>query len=189
LVTAGDEARSRLERDLHDGAQQRLIGITLGLRMLQSQTPAGTRDLNAADDEMRAAIGDLRLLARGLYPAVLRESGLHAALVALSERRLVRVHDVPSVRFSRVVEATAYLLVLRASAAAPVTVTATAGESLVITVLLDDHDDQPPDLGEVQDRANALDGCLTESPTPTGRRIVLTLPGRPEEDGTNSPRG
>ena len=86
-------------------------------------------------------------------------------------------------------EATAYLLVLRACAAAPVTVTATTGDSLVVTVLLEDHGDGPLDLGEVQDRATALDGCLTESPTPTGTRIVLTLPRTPAEDGTNSPRG
>jgi signal transduction histidine kinase len=176
LVTAGDEARSLLERDLHDGAQQRLIGIALGLRMLRSMPALGKSELDAADNEMRAAIDDLRVLARGLYPAVLRESGLRAALIALSERRLVRVHDVPTTRFPPEVEATAYLLVLRTSAAAPVTVnTATTGAALTVTAVLDDHA-EGLDLGEVRDRAIALEGRLTQTSTHAGTQVALTLP-------------
>lgn len=182
LVTAGDEARSRLERDLHDGAQQRLIGISMGLRLLQNRTPTAAVDLDTAEAELRAAIDDLHLLARGLYPAVLRESGLRAALIALSERRLVRVHDVPAVRFSAVVEATAYLLALRASATGPVTVTASTTEAALVVTVLTDGSGGLPDLGEVRDRATALDGNVATAPTTHGSRIVLTLPMTAAED-------
>ena len=182
LVSAGDQARSQLERDLHDGAQQRLIGITLGLRMLRSQSPAAADLLDAADDDMRAAITDLRILARGLYPATLRESGLRAALHALSESRLLRVRDVSNVRHPAALEATAYLLVLRSTAVAPTTVTAVEHDaSLVVTVVLD-GDSRALDLSEIRDRATALDGELTGTPMEGGTRIVLTLPLETGED-------
>ena len=182
LVSAGDEARSQLERDLHDGAQQRLIGIALGLRMLRSPAPSDAATLADAEDEMRAAISDLRLLARGLYPAILREWGLRAALISLSESRHLRIRDLPSDRYPAVVEATAYLLALRSSAIAPTTVTAATDDSaLVVTVTLD-GDGRSLDISEIRDRATALDGQLTVSPAQTRTHLVLTLPLKRAED-------
>jgi len=87
IVAEGDEGRRRLERDLHDGAQQRLVGLSLGFRLLRSQVSASIPELEAADNEIQQAIAELRQLARGLYPVVLRDQGLAVALYALSSEQ------------------------------------------------------------------------------------------------------
>jgi len=127
---------------------------------------------------VQAAVNDLRLLARGLYPAVLRESGLEAALIALAERRLVRIREIPTRRFPAAIEATAYLLVVRASAGSPVTVSVqNLGTELRMLVAVDGD---APDLTDVRDRTTALDGTLTSSSTECGEEVVLSLPVEPQ---------
>jgi PAS domain S-box-containing protein len=90
IVEAADQARRKLERNLHDGAQQRLVALSLALRMAQAQVKsnpeAADQLLTAASDELAQALEELRELARGIHPAVLIDRGLPAALEALARR-------------------------------------------------------------------------------------------------------
>ena len=90
IVKAGDEARRRLERNLHDGAQQRLVALSLSLRLAQTKVgtdpPAAETVPGAAREELAAALDELRELARGIHPAVLTDRGLAAAIEALAAR-------------------------------------------------------------------------------------------------------
>jgi signal transduction histidine kinase len=118
LVETGDEERRRLERDLHDGAQQRLVGIALGVRLLAVRS-GDSAALREAMDELHAAIDELRALARGLSPLVLTQAGLATAVRALAESRDLRLVEAPDRRFPGVVESTAYLVVDRATVSSP----------------------------------------------------------------------
>jgi signal transduction histidine kinase len=117
LLEAGLQERRRLERDLHDGAQQRLVSLSLQLGLLAGRLdgdPAGARELlDGARAEARAALEDLRELARGIHPAVLTDRGLAAALDALADRAPlpVEVEEVPDERLPGAVEAAAYFVV------------------------------------------------------------------------------
>ena len=120
IVKAADAARRRLERDLHDGAQQRLVELALDLRMARARLDHDPREarelLDAALDDLAAATAELRELARGIHPAALTEGGLKPALEALVARSSVptRLVAVPEARFSAAVEATAYFTVAEA---------------------------------------------------------------------------
>ena len=118
IVTTGDAERRRLERDLHDGAQQRLVGISLALRLARAQSGAGadpnlTALLDQADGRLRAAIGELRELAHGIYPAALADDGLAAAVEALAEHASIplTIIHMPQQRLPGPVEATAYFVI------------------------------------------------------------------------------
>jgi PAS domain S-box-containing protein len=117
IVRAGDEERRRLERNLHDGAQQRLVTLSLALRMAQARIendPDGTKALlGSASDELAQALEELRELARGLHPAILSDRGLRPALEALVARAPVRVEmeEVCPDRLPPEVEAAAYYVV------------------------------------------------------------------------------
>ena len=106
IVEAADEARRKLERDLHDGAQQRLVELALDLRMARSRLddePARASELlDAALGDLDAATRELRELARGIHPAALTEGGLRPALEALAARSSIpaRLVAVPDARFS-----------------------------------------------------------------------------------------
>jgi signal transduction histidine kinase len=90
ILAAGDAERRRIERDLHDGAQQRLVALGLALRLAQNEADGEHRELlSQAADELAAAIRDLRELAHGIHPSVLTESGLLAALESLVDRTAV----------------------------------------------------------------------------------------------------
>ncbi|MET0972203.1 MAG: GAF domain-containing protein [Thermoleophilaceae bacterium] len=94
IVEAADAARQRIERDLHDGAQQRLVSLALNLRILQSNLDGDTdaaRELEAARSELEQTLGELRDLARGIHPSVLTDRGLEAALSGLVGRSPVPV--------------------------------------------------------------------------------------------------
>ncbi|MFG1625284.1 histidine kinase [Kribbella sp. NPDC049227] len=175
VVAAGDEERRRLERDLHDGAQQRLIGLSLALRLARTRLPSGATELDAADTELRETIADLRTLAHGLSPVMLKEDGLPAALRALSETVDIRVDALPARRLPDVLETTAYLLAAELARQAPASVTGTVTDGW-FTFDLQVHGDHL-DLGELPDRINTLDGRLELSPGPDGTtRVVLRLP-------------
>jgi len=118
IVTTGDAERRRLERDLHDGAQQRLVGLSLALRLARAQPGAGadpnlTTVLDQADERLRAAIGELRELAHGIYPAALADDGLAAAVEALAEHTAVplTIIHMPQERLPGPVETAAYFLI------------------------------------------------------------------------------
>jgi signal transduction histidine kinase len=116
IVEAGDRERRRVERNLHDGAQQRLLAISLQLAMLRERVDAGESVAGALGEvsaELQRAIGELRELARGIHPAILTEEGLPAAIESLADRALVPVRlrcDLDG-RFAEPVEATAYFVV------------------------------------------------------------------------------
>ena len=117
IVQAGDAERQRLERNLHDGAQQRFISLALGLRLAQSQLttdPAAAADLLAqAREELALGLEELRELARGIHPAVLTDRGLAAAVDALAARATlpVELNGLPSERLPEPIEAAAYYVV------------------------------------------------------------------------------
>ena len=118
IVAAGDTERKRIERDLHDGAQQRLVALTLALRLARTRLgddadPSVKLSLEQASDEAKAALAELRELARGIHPQILTEAGLHAAVESLAVRTpaIVSVEMDPDARFTPAVEATAYFVV------------------------------------------------------------------------------
>jgi signal transduction histidine kinase len=195
IVTAGDDERRRLERDLHDGAQQRLLGLGLALQLARAQLGPeanGTVELLAeADAELRAALDELRELARGIHPAVLTEQGLGAALQTLAERSPVPVTiaEIPKARLPAAAEAAAYFLV--SEALANVAKYARASRVRVTVVRLDgrvlvDVDDDgiggaDPSRGSglrgLSDRVQALDGELeVESPPGRGTHVHAEIP-------------
>jgi PAS domain S-box-containing protein len=123
LVKAGDEQRRRLERNLHDGAQQRFVSVVLKLRLARARLashPDATADLlDDASRELDTGLQELREIARGLHPAILGEQGLRQALQALAERLPVAVDidadaDADAERLPEHIEATAYYIVSEA---------------------------------------------------------------------------
>src|SRR5205814_3955393 len=117
IVQTGDEARRRLERNLHDGAQQQLVSVSLALRLVERMFEANPSTarvvLHEASNELADAMQELRELARGLHPALLSELGLGPALDALSARSPfpVEITDVPEDRLPGSVEAAIYYVV------------------------------------------------------------------------------
>jgi signal transduction histidine kinase len=120
MLRIGLEERRRLERDLHDGAQQRLVSTALSLRLARERLrdkPDSAEDLlSSAGDELDAALEELRELARGIHPAVLSDRGLATALETLAHRAPVpvEVDSVPSERLPEAVELAAYFVVAEA---------------------------------------------------------------------------
>jgi signal transduction histidine kinase len=178
IVQTGDSERRRLERDLHDGAQQRLLALSYDLRLARAQAQAdGDRHtgslLTQATDQAQAALGELRDLAHGIYPAILAEAGLTPALATLAEEAPLPVEIVAATdaRYPAAVETAAYLLVAEAlddaagrdASHATVSVMQDGGR-LMVTV----HDDgtaRTAAMVELADRVGALDGQLTVEPT------------------------
>jgi signal transduction histidine kinase len=165
LVATADVERRHLERDLHDGAQQRLLTLSIAVRLARRQLgggdPALERELAAAEDELGVALAELRELAHGLFPMVLTNEGLGAALEVLAERtpRLV-TGTLPDSRFSAPVESAAYFVVseaLRRWATGDVIVDARRdGGQLVIEVRAEAEVTGEPTA--IEDRVGALGG-------------------------------
>jgi signal transduction histidine kinase len=185
LVEAGDAERRRLERDLHDGAQQRLISLALSLRLtaLRSEGESGSRQrLDEAEAQVKAALDDLREIAHGLYPNALADEGLAAALETLAEAHPIRITlgSLPGGRFDPPVESAAYFVVAETlnrsyqSRLATVHATQTNGR-LVVDI---ETDAQPPlDLTDLEDRVGTLSGQLVVERLRTGgTRIHAEVP-------------
>jgi signal transduction histidine kinase len=195
LVAAQDTQRRRTERDLHDGAQQRLLELALTLtvaRQHADQLGDGptVSTIAAAELQLRAALSELRDLARGLHPAILTDRGLVAALESLAERAplAVTVAASPLGRLSTTCETTAYFVAAEALANI-VKHAGAASASIVVTVqgtclrlVVDDDgcggaDPSRPGLRGLADRVGALDGRLeVVSPAGSGTRLVAELP-------------
>src|SRR5262249_46814096 len=116
IVEAGDTARRKLERDLHDGAQQRLVSLSVVLRVVENQLEPQSPPaqlLERARDELNASLEELRNIARGIHPAILTDHGLHAALESLAARTPVQVKlDIRlDTRPPEAVEVAAYYLI------------------------------------------------------------------------------
>jgi PAS domain S-box-containing protein len=172
IVAAGDAERRRLERNLHDGAQQRLVSLALMLRLAARRHP-DDGDLSRAGEELTAALAELRELARGIHPAVLTERGLEPAVRAVADRAPLPVELTVSLGPSRLpgpVEAAAYYVVSEALA----NVAKYAGASVVRITL--DHADGSG-LRGLADRVEALNGHLTiDSPLGAGTTLTANLP-------------
>jgi PAS domain S-box-containing protein len=195
IVDASDAERRRLERNLHDGAQQRLVTLALTLRLAQvrvADDPQEARKLlGRAREELSLALGELRELANGLHPAVLSERGLEPALDALAARVPipVEVADVPAERLPESVEVAAYYLVSEAltnvvkyAQASSATVAVSRANGRAIVEVADDGVGGAvvgagSGLRGLADRIGALAGELTvESPRGGGTRIRAEIP-------------
>ena len=195
IVQAGDAARRRLERDLHDGAQQRLVTLSLALGLARSRAagidPELVALIESAGKEAQEALVELRELARGNHPAVLTESGLAGAIQALVERSPVAttIVAVPAGRFPAAIEATAYFVVSEALAnvakhalagSARVTIRQLPGW-LLVEVSDDGAGGARPDGGSglrgLADRLASVGGTLRIDSEPgCGTRLKADLP-------------
>jgi PAS domain S-box-containing protein len=198
ILASADAARRRISRDLHDGAQQRLVHVLMTLRSAVGRVGDGAGDTKAllarAGDEVQEAIREMRDLVAGVHPAILTDRGLRAAVQALTARSAVDVEvDVPPDRWPTAIEACAYFVISEALANvakhAP-----TAGEVLVrvraddgrlsIEVRDDGDGGADPDAGGgirgLEDRVSALGGRLAVADArrraPRGTRLMASLP-------------
>jgi signal transduction histidine kinase len=185
IVEAGDAERRRLEHDLHDGAQQQLVGLSLSLRLLRSRLPAdadprlATR-LAAAAVDLQGAIAGLRELAHGIFPAVLADGGLRSAVGALAEDTSVaiRVEGMPAERYAPVVESAAYMLVAETAAAATggLVVRASRCDATLVLEIEAGGVGERLDFAELEDRVGATDGRLTVARSSGRVRIRAEFP-------------
>ena len=194
IVEAGDRERRRVERNLHDGAQQRLVTLSLSLAMLRDRAgvdPDTAHSVAEIAVELRLAITELRELARGIHPAILSEEGLEAAVRSLTERATVpvRIHADLDGRLSEAVEATAYFVVSEsltniskyANAAGAEIQLTQRDRRLTISVIDDGVGGAEPSRGSgllgLRDRVAALGGTLEiSSPPGVGTRIYADIP-------------
>jgi PAS domain S-box-containing protein len=195
IIEAADAARRKIERDLHDGAQQRLVSMSLDVRLAHrvvAQDPSAAGPLlERLGEELQSASAELRELARGIHPAVLTERGLGPAVEALATRAPIPVElvDVPGERLAPVTEATAYFTVSEAltnvakyAQATHATVRlACENGHLVVEVRDDGVGGASPDSGSglsgLADRVGAADGTLSvDSPLGEGTLIRAVLP-------------
>jgi signal transduction histidine kinase len=192
IVEAADAARRRLERDLHDGAQQQLVGLALELRLLGRRVePALQPAVDELGERLSTALTELRELARGIHPAILTARGLAPALTALADRVPVPVEQDVSVqeRLPAAVEAAAYFLVAEAltnvakyaRASSVHVVVRRAGSAVLVTVSDDGVGGAEVGGGSglrgLQDRVAAVDGTLEiDSPPGGGTRLHAVLP-------------
>jgi signal transduction histidine kinase len=197
IVEAGDAERRRLERNLHDGAQQRLVSLALQLRLTQSALERRPDDvlglLVEAQAELARALDELRELARGIHPAILTDRGLGPALEAILARAPLPVElvELPGERLPEQVEAAVYYVVAETitniakhAQAESATVSITLAGARARVVITDDGvGGADPALGSglrgLADRIEALDGALRiESPPEGGTRIEAQIPCR-----------
>ena len=195
IVHAADEERRRVERDIHDGAQQRLVTLSLALRQAQDKLEAGDPEAAAAiaraAGELKLAMSELRELARGIHPAILTEDGLEAAVHSLAERMPIPVAaNVDGIgRLSAPVEATAYFVVSEAltnavkhSGASQIRISVDRVGSELTVVVEDDgvggaEVSRGSGLIGLSDRVAALGGTFTvTSPQPGGTTIAVQIP-------------
>jgi signal transduction histidine kinase len=196
IVSAGDAERRRLERNLHDGAQQRLVGIALQLRLLEGHIrddPSAEKIVTTASEELARSLAELRELARGLHPAVL-EHGLRAALEALAERSTVdtTLSYEATGRLPQAVELAAYFVASEALAnvgkyaqATRVTMRVWQAGPVASIEVADDgiggaDDAAGSGLRGLADRVEALQGRLrVVSPPGVGTTVTAELPCEP----------
>jgi signal transduction histidine kinase len=184
IVETGEAERRRLERDLHDGAQQLLVALSYDLRVAQARVEAEvgselTTLLTSAGEKAQTALGELRELAHGIYPAILAEAGLEAALATLADEAPLPVElgDMTPERYSEPIETAAYRTVVdgiddaAARRATFVSVDVGREEDRLIVTLRDDGADRTSPLVHLADRIGALGGSLEVGGT-TLRAVV-----------------
>jgi signal transduction histidine kinase len=194
MIDVALDERRRLERNLHDGAQQRLVALSLTMRLAQARIgtdpPSAESLLAGAHEELNLAIAELRELARGIHPAVLSDRGLEAALEALAGRSPVPVAmTMPRCRLPYPVEAAAYYVVaealtnvVRYAEASHATVSIERRNGHAIVEVADDgvggaDPSRGSGLQGLADRVAALDGRLeVDSPPGAGTTVRVEFP-------------
>lgn len=195
VLAAADEARRRIERDLHDGAQQRLVSLTLAVRAVQDAVPPASGhlgdELGSIADGLVSVLDDLRELAGGIHPTILSEGGLVPALKTLARRSMVPVElDVQAVaRLPDPVEVAAYYVISEALANAAKHSNASfvqvgaeiAGNALRLHVSDNGDGGADPALGSglmgLKDRVEALGGTISiSSSAGAGTSLDADLP-------------
>jgi signal transduction histidine kinase len=190
IVEAGDAERRRIERDLHDGAQQRLVALAMRLDQARLGSAGAATLIDETTAELLRAIREVRDLARGLHPTILTDAGLAAAVEALAERTpFPVVVNVTDSRFAPEIEAAAYYVVAegltniaRYAGAAEARVEASANDGrLVVTVTDNGRGGADPAAGSglrgLMDRLAAIDGELSvNSPLGEGTTLRATFP-------------
>lgn len=195
IVQAANDARVQLERDLHDGAQQRILAIGVALDRLSGQ-PADTEALNAAKEQVSGAVAELRALAAGIHPAVLTDLGLVPALRGLAQRVggsvVVKAPSGAVARPSAPIEAAAYFAAaeavtnaLKHADATRVLVVVTQNDNRLVTIVEDDGVGGANPGGHglmgIRDRLASAGGeLLLESEPGRGTRVTMELPVKPE---------
>jgi signal transduction histidine kinase len=193
IVQATDEARRRIERDLHDGAQQQLVSLALELRVLRSRVddPQLREAVDALAERLGVAVGELRELARGIHPSILTEQGIGPAVAALAERSSVPIEVDVGIeqRMPAAVESAAYFTVAEAltnvakyahASGARVGVRRN-GDEVLVEVADDGVGGVDLDAGSglrgLRDRLSAVDGTLAvDSPPGGGTRLRARIP-------------
>jgi signal transduction histidine kinase len=190
IVEAGNAERRRIERDLHDGAQQRLVALAMRLDQAREGSAGAATLIDETTAELLRAVREVRDLARGLHPTILTDAGLAAAVEALAERTPFPVGvAVTEARFPAEIEAAAYYVIAegltniaRYAGATEARVEATAGEGrLVVTITDDGRGGANPSAGSglrgLVDRLAAIDGELQiVSPAGGGTMLMAVLP-------------
>jgi signal transduction histidine kinase len=197
IVAAGDEARRRIERNLHDGTQQRLIALGLDVQSARAAIPKDQRDAHSAlvgvEQDLEAILVDLRELSHGLHPPLLSRLGLGPSLQVLARRSPIPVHlevDLPK-RPAALLETAVYYVVSEALAnaikhshASEISITIASGEKLQASIVDDGVGDADASGGSgltgLLDRVDALGGRFAlDSPPQGGTRISIELPVEP----------
>jgi signal transduction histidine kinase len=195
IIAAGDAERKRVERDLHDGAQQRLVSLTLALRLARTRLgddldPSAKLSLDQASADAKAALSELRELARGIHPQILTEAGLGPAVESLAARSPIDVSvEIGPMRFSPAIEGAVYFTI--SEALANVAKYAEASVARVQAAVLDNEltveitDDgvggadasTGTGLRGLADRLESIDGSLQVlSPVGGGTRLTARIP-------------
>ena len=199
IVAAADDARRRIERDLHDSTQQRLVALGLALRLAQDTVPPELlelqREISRVADELDGALNELHEIARGIHPAVLSEGGLGPALRGLARRAALPVElDIrTTIRAADPIEVAAYYVVSEAltnttkhARASCAQVTVEKRDSILHLSIRDDGDGGADPAGGsgligLRDRVQALGGLIEVNSRPgEGTAIVVELPLQPD---------
>jgi PAS domain S-box-containing protein len=201
IVAASDEARRRIERDLHDGTQQRLVTLMLQLAAIREAAPTGEvliAELSRVECELASALDELREMSRGIHPSILSEGGLDPALRALARRSTIPVAlDVTTKRrLAEPIEAAAYFVASEALAnatkhaqASRIDVSLAPRDGVLLLSIRDDgvggaDSGQGSGLVGLHDRVEALGGTIRiESPPGAGTLLVVALPLEVEPAG------
>ena len=190
MVSAGEQERRRIERDLHDGAQQRLLALSLSLARERQHEQGHVADvLDRAGTELQVAITELRELARGIHPVLLTQEGLGVALQAMAERSGLPVEvSCPKVRLPGPVEATAYFIAaeavsnaLRHASASRIRIKVTVVDRQMRMTAADDGVGGADPAGGtglrgLSDRVTALGGRFSVASSSTGTTLMASLP-------------
>jgi signal transduction histidine kinase len=195
IIAAGDAERKRVERDLHDGAQQRLVSLMLALRLARSRLgddldPSAALSLDQASSDAKAALSELRELARGIHPQVLTEAGLGAAVESLAARSSIDIRvEIGDARFSPAIEGAAYFTISEALANVAKYARASRAfvrasrldHQLIVEVADDGIGGADPSVGTglrgLSDRLESVNGSLEiRSPLGEGTKLVARIP-------------